>query len=166
MISLIVSFITFLSFGNPGSRSMNPEFKAELEKIYHPNTPVISIKDYLALSTDSLYVLDAREEEEFNVSHLRNARNVGYVWFDMRDIYDIPQNATIVIYCSVGNRAQRIANILTRGGYKNVYNLYGGIFEWVNENYPVYTFQGAQTSQIHAYNKRWDIWLERGTKVF
>jgi len=166
MLTIIVSFLTFITFGQNDGKPIDPEFKAELQKIYNHQVPTIQIEDYLRLNHDSLAILDAREKEEFNVSHLRNAINVGYIWFDMRDIYSIPKEKTIIIYCSVGNRAQRIAEMLIRAGYKNVYNLYGGIFEWVNEGYPVYTFNGAQTSQIHAYNKHWNVWLERGTKVF
>ena len=165
MASFIISVLTFLSFSSTELKAIDPEFKAELEKIYNPHTPTISIEDYLQLNNDNLYILDAREEDEFNVSHLRNAKNVGYIWFDMRNIYHIPKDGTIVVYCSVGNRAQKIADILIRSGYKNVFNLYGGIFAWVNEGLPVYTYPNAQTSQIHAYNKRWSVWLEQGTKV-
>src|SRR5690606_32903754 len=163
----IISFITFIAFNQNDKRAIDPNFKVELEKIYNQKmVPTIRIEDYLRLNHDSLAILDAREEEEFNVSHLRKAINVGYIWFDMRDIYNIPKNKTIIIYCSVGNRAQRIGELLIRSGYKKVYNLYGGIFEWVNEGLPVYTSHGAQTPQIHAYNKQWDNWLEKGTKVF
>lgn len=166
MISIIISFLSLLVWFQPENPAIDPEFKSELEKIYHDDIPTITARKYLQLSSDSVVVLDAREKEEFEVSHLRYARNVGYIWFDMRDIYDIPANKTIVIYCSVGNRAQRIAQLLIRSGYKKVYNLYGGIFEWVNEGYPVYAPRGAQTPQIHAYNKRWSVWLQEGVKVF
>jgi len=165
MLTFLVSFVTLISFLQHDDRNIDPQFKAELDKIYNRHIPTISVENFLHLNNDSIYVLDAREENEFSISHLRHAKNIGYIWFDMRDVYDIPKNKTIVIYCSIGNRAQKIAEMLIRAGYKHVYNLYGGIFEWVNEGYPVYTFQGAQTSQIHAYNKRWSVWLERGTKV-
>lgn len=165
MPGFILIFFTVFSYSQTKDRVINPEFKSELEKIYDKQIPTINIEEFLKLNSDSLLLLDAREENEFNISHLRHAKSVGYIWFDMRSIYDIPKNQTIVIYCSVGNRAQRIAGMLMKAGYKHVYNLYGGIFEWVNEGHPVYTNQGAQTPQIHAYNRRWNVWLERGTKV-
>lgn len=166
MISVLFSFLSILIWFQPLNPDIDPDFKSELEKIYVDDVPTISARKYLQLNSDSVVVLDARENEEFRVSHLRHARNVGYIWFDMRDIYDIPANKTIVIYCSVGNRAQRIAQLLIRSGHKKVYNLYGGIFEWVNEGYPVYAPSGAQTPQIHAYNKRWSVWLQEGMKVY
>lgn len=140
-------------------------YAAELQRIYKPRMPTISIQEYLQMNTDSVVVLDAREQHEYQVSHLRYARNIGFIWFDMRDIYDIPKNKTVVIYSSIGDRSQRIAEILIRAGYKKVYNLYGGIFEWVNQGYPVYTHRDVQTSQVHIYKKDLDIWLKRGTKV-
>jgi rhodanese-related sulfurtransferase len=165
MPGLILIFFTIFPFFQTKERVINPEFKSELEKVYNHDIPTIDIGKFLELNRDSLFVLDAREEAEFNISHLRHAKSIGYIWFDMRSIYDIPKDQTIVVYCSVGNRAQRIAGMLIKAGYKHVYNLYGGIFEWINEGHPVYTNQGAQTPQIHAYNNRWSVWLERGSKV-
>jgi rhodanese-related sulfurtransferase len=124
------------------------------------------------MSVDSLkhlknvYFLDTREKEEFEVSHLKNARNVGYIWFDMRRVYDIPKDATIIVYCSVGYRSEKIGEKLLKYGYKNVYNLYGSIFEWANKGNPLYKSSGVQTTEIHTYNKTWARWVERGTKVY
>lgn len=111
-------------------------------------------------------MLDVREIEEYKVSHLKNARRVGYFWFDMRSVYDIPNDATIVVYCSVGYRSEKIGEKLLKYGFKHVYNLYGSIFEWVNEGNSVYKSNGVQTSEIHTYDKEWGRWAERGTKVY
>src|SRR5690606_42136192 len=66
---------------------------------------------------------------------------------DALPIYDIPKQSTIVVYCAVGNRAERIGEKLLKAGYKHVYNLYGGIFEWMNQGNPVYTSGQVQTSE-------------------
>lgn len=143
----------------------NPEFKLLLDSLYQHTIPLISVEDFTTLDKQNLYLLDTREEKEFNVSHIKNARNTGYFWFDMRKIYDIPYNATLVLYCSVGIRSERIAEKLISAGYKNVFNLYGGIFEWVNQGQPVYKQNGVQTSEIHTFDKAWSRWVERGTRV-
>lgn len=143
----------------------NPEFKLLLDSLYQHNIPLISVEDFSKLDKQNLYLLDTREEKEFNVSHIKNARNTGYFWFDMRKIYDIPYNATLVLYCSVGIRSEKIAEKLISAGYKNVFNLYGGIFEWVNQGHPVYKQNGVQTSEIHTFDKAWSRWVERGTRV-
>lgn len=141
----------------------NPEFKVLIDSLYHHTVPLIAVDSLKHLK--NVYVLDTRETEEFSVSHLKNARNVGYIWFDMRSVYDIPKDATVVLYCSVGYRSEKIGEKLLKYGYKNVYNLYGSIFEWVNQGNPVYKSNGVQTSEIHTYKKKWAKWIERGTKV-
>ena len=133
----------------------------KLHSEYLPET----IEEFKKLNKQSIYLLDTREEEEFSVSHIKNARNVGYFWFDMRKVYDIPKNSKIILYCSVGYRSEKIAHKLFDAGYKNVFNLYGGLFEWVNQGNPIYTNNGVQTSEIHTYDKEWARWVNRGTKV-
>jgi phosphatidylethanolamine-binding protein (PEBP) family uncharacterized protein len=80
-------------------------------------------------------------------------------------VWNIPANATVVVYCSVGVRSEKIGEKLIAAGYKNVLNLYGGIFEWVNQNLPVYKQNGVQTAEIHTYDNNWERWAERGTRV-
>jgi rhodanese-related sulfurtransferase len=143
----------------------NPEYKQTLDSLYKHTVPLITIDEFIKIDKYNLHILDTREEDEFMVSHIKNARHVGNFWFDMRKVYDIPKNSTVVVYCSVGIRSEKIGEKLIAAGYKNVFNLYGGIFEWVNQGHPVYKQNGVQTAEIHTYNNTWDRWAERGTKV-
>lgn len=143
----------------------NPEYKQTLDSLYKHTVPLITIDEFIKIDKYNLHILDTREEDEFMVSHIKNARHVGNFWFDMRKVYDIPKNSTVVVYCSVGIRSEKIGEKLIAAGYKNVLNLYGGIFEWVNQSHPVYKQNGVQTAEIHTYNNTWDRWAERGTKV-
>ena len=143
----------------------NAEFKDLLDSTYQHTVPLISVEEFKQLDKNNLYVLDTRETKEFKVSHLKNARHVGYFWFDMRRVYDIPKDATIVLYCSVGVRSEKIGEKLLKSGYAHVYNLHGSIFEWVNQGNPVYMSNGVQTSEVHGYNQHWSKWLQRGAIV-
>jgi rhodanese-related sulfurtransferase len=127
--------------------------------------PAVSVADLIEMNKQPLYILDAREEKEFKVSHIKNARNVGYFWFDMRKIYDIPYDANMVIYCTVGGRSEKIAEKIIGAGYQQVYLLQGGIFEWINKGQPVYKENGVQTSEIHIFNEDMAQLIEKGTKV-
>ncbi len=146
------------------SQIKTPEFKEMLDDMYDHTVPLMSVDSLKHLK--NVYLLDTREKEEFEVSHLKNARNVGYIWFDMRKVYDIPKDATIVVYCSVGYRSEKIGEKLLKNGYHNVYNLYGSIFEWVNEGNPIYKTNGVQTTEINTNNKNWSKWVLKGTKVY
>ncbi|HEY1062637.1 MAG TPA: rhodanese-like domain-containing protein [Daejeonella sp.] len=159
-------FILFCLLSSPLiAQIKNPEYKQTLDSLYNHTVPLITIDEFIKTDKYNLYILDTREEDEFMVSHLKNARHVGNFWFDMRKVYDIPKNSTVVVYCSVGIRSEKIGEKLIAAGYKNVLNLYGGIFEWVNQGHPVYKQNGVQTAEIHTYNNTWDRWAERGTKV-
>ncbi|SKB29299.1 rhodanese-like domain-containing protein [Daejeonella lutea] len=162
LLSLIILFI---SFDGLTAQTINPGFKHLLDSIYEEKVPQVSVEDFLKMNKNEVFVLDTRENDEFEVSHLKNARHVGYFWFDMRKIYDIPFTANIVVYCSIGSRSEKIGQKLVNSGYKNVYNLYGGIFEWLNSGQPVYKVNGVQTSEIHTYTKDLARWVEKGTKV-
>lgn len=122
---------------------------------------VCDVKD----KQSEVILLDSRSKEEYEVSHLKGARWVGYDDFDTSRVSGIPKDKKIVVYCSVGYRSEKITEKLNAAGYKSVYNMYGGIFEWVNRGYPVYR-NGKQTKKVHAYNKKWGVWLKEGEKVY
>jgi len=65
----------------------------------------------------------------------------------------------MVVYCSIGYRSEKIGEKLLRLGYKNVYNLYGSIFEWANEKYQLVGSNGKTTNRVHSYNKSWSKWV-------
>ena len=164
---MLKTFLSFLLYFFPFrlfAQIKNPDFKHMLDSMYHHTVSLIRVDSLKHLK--NVYLLDTREKEEFEVSHLKNARNVGYIWFDMRKVYDIPKNATIVVYCSVGYRSEKIGEKLLKHGFQNVYNLYGSVFEWKNEGNPLYKSNGVQTTEIHTYNKDWSKWVEKGTKVY
>jgi rhodanese-related sulfurtransferase len=110
--------------------------------------------------------LDAREQNEFDVSHIQHAVWVGYKTFDVETIRNIAKNKKIVVYCSVGYRSEKVAEKLLKAGYTDVSNLYGGIFEWVNAGNIVYKNAHTPTNEVHAYGKMWSRWLNKGTKVY
>ncbi len=110
-------------------------------------------------------VLDTREKEEFEVSHLKDARWVGYDTFSMESVKNFSKNQPVVVYCSIGARSQNIGKKLHEAGFEKVYNLYGGIFHWVNEGYPVFR-NASKTEKVHGYSRTWGIWLNKGEKVY
>ena len=113
-------------------------------------------------------MLDTREYEEFEVSHLRGAIWAGFDSFDLARLTSkLPdKDRAIVVYCSVGIRSEDIGAKLIEAGYTNVKNLYGGIFMWANEGFPVIDPQGKATNKVHAFSKEWGHLLTKGEKVY
>ncbi|MCA6407991.1 MAG: rhodanese-like domain-containing protein, partial [Cytophagales bacterium] len=89
-----------------------------------------------------------------------------YGSYSIEDLKKLPKNEKIIVYCSVGYRSERVGEKLQKLGYQNVYNIYGGIFEWKNEGMPVVNRQNQPTDSVHTYNKNWSKWLLKGVKVY
>lgn len=154
----LVFFIVLLS----ETSAQNMAYNIFLQTLYESNSPVISTS--AAQNKDYLF-LDTRTLKEFNTSHIEGARHIGYRKFDLKHIQNVPKDAAIIVYCSIGLRSQEIGTRLKQAGYTDVFNLYGGIFQWVNDGLPVFKGSG-KTNEVHAYSRAWGIWLYKGDKVY
>jgi rhodanese-related sulfurtransferase len=137
-----------------------------LNKFNNNNVPYIYVD---SLATTNAILLDARETKEYEVSHIKEAIWVGYDDFKLKEtLKKLPKekDIKIVVYCSIGIRSETIAYQLIKEGYTNVYNLYGGIFEWKNNNFQVIDSLGNYTDKIHTFDSDWSKWLTKGEKVY
>ena len=160
---------TFLFFNNAAVAQNNRMVKSKsynllLKTLLKHDVPEISINSLNKIKNNVL-LLDAREIAEFNVSHLNNAKYVGYKTFNIDSLHNTNKNEPIVVYCSVGYRSEKITEKLINAGFTNVQNLYGGIFEWKNKKLDVYNANGV-TNNVHPYSSTWGIWLKNATKVY
>jgi rhodanese-related sulfurtransferase len=140
----------------------------KLLKEYNDNSvPYITVQELAMPKTDAI-ILDSRELNEYKTSHLKNAIHVGYDNFNIDSLQKkIPnKDSRIVVYCSVGIRSESIADSLKLAGYSQVENLFGGIFEWKNHNFPVYNIEEKETDSVHTFSKTWSKWLKKGVKVY
>jgi len=104
-------------------------------------------------------VLDTRTKAEYQVSHLRDAVYIDPGRPSLHPLAGRPKDAPIVVYASVGYRSARVAHWLAGQGYSNVKNLAGGIFQWANEDRPVFR-DGRPTLEVNPYDGRWGLLLE------
>lgn len=142
-------------------------FDQKMKSLYKNTVPIINADQLETLKASGpVYLLDAREPEEFNVSHIPGARLIGYDNFSKDSISDIPKDARVVVYCSVGYRSERIGERMQKMGFEHVSNLYGGIFDWKNQGNTVININQQPTDSIHTYNRSWSKWLYKGVKVY
>lgn len=153
---LLVGLLAFIYSCNAQS------FDEKLNSIYRNTVPSLKVKQLDQWKGSKIHYLDTREKKEYKVSHIQKALHVGYNHFQMSRLKGISKSDTIVLYCSVGYRSERIGEKLLKAGYKNVYNLYGGIFGWIHEGKLVY-HSGLPVSSVHVYNKKWGQWLQDST---
>ena len=117
-------------------------------------------------------VLDAREVDEFSVSHIKGAKRVDpSIWHSafMNKFGAAAKGKTVVIYCSVGERSSKLAKYVQKSlmqkGANAVYNLQGGIFKWHNEQRSLLTDAKGSTSFVHPYDKHWGQLVKRSDKL-
>ncbi len=142
------------------ARCQDPNFDKKVERTISFSVPTISPFELNALGEDVI-ILDTREMEEYEISHIPNAKFISYKDFQAKDLSDIDKEKQLVVYCSIGYRSEKIGEKLNALGYKNVSNLYGSIFEWVNQGYEVIDKDGNATKKVHTYNKNWSKWLDK-----
>ena len=81
-------------------------------------------------SNPDAIILDVRTQDEFDKKHILNALLVPIENLRDGDFSKLPdKDATILIYCWTGRRAEDAAIILVEHGYKNVYE-FGGLVDW------------------------------------
>lgn len=145
-------------------RVQSDGYASVLEGLLDHSVPEVTVSE-LVKDTSSIVYLDAREMNEYSVSHLDQAHYVGFEKVDLSCLDSIDKGTKIVVYCSVGYRSEKVAEKIRAKGFNNASNLYGGIFEWVNQGNTVVNENG-KTDATHAYDQSWGIWLTRGKKVY
>jgi len=157
------TLLFFLAIGiGPVSNAQNPAgFDKMCDKHIKKTVPLVTpeiLKDEMDVN-DKVLVLDAREKKEYNVSHIKGARFIGYDHFKITSLADVDKNTKIYIYCSIGYRSEKIGEKLLKDGFKHVYNVYGGIFNWTNTGYKVINAKGKVTNSVHGFDKKWSKWI-------
>lgn len=129
------------------------------------SVPYISVQE-LKMNYDSYLILDTREKEEYDVSHLPNAIWAGESIKEWpAAATSVPKNSPVVVYCTIGVRSEDYGEQLQAIGFTDVKNLYGSIFAWKDAGYTVIDRKGSPTNRVHTYSKSWAKYLKSGIKV-
>lgn len=170
-LSIFVSLIVFTMSGcaqppMKQAKVQSEAFNKKLNKLLSFSVPTVNVDELAKM--DDVLILDARERKEYDVSHIPNAKFAGYKKFDKKNFKDLDKDQPIVIYCSVGYRSEKIGEKFIDMGFTNVSNLYGSIFEWVNQGHKIVDKDGNETKKVHCYNKKWSKWVDEdaATKIY
>ena len=102
------------------------------------NNLVSAIKFSEIISNDkSVIIIDVRTPDEFNKGHLKNSLNVN--WFDENfdeNLNIFSKDLPVMVYCLSGGRSSKANERIKSLGFKNVYELDGGILEWRKNKLP------------------------------
>lgn len=122
------------------------------------------LKEQVAKATTKIQVMDTKTlrnwiddgEKDFVLLDIREPSEVSAAKIETGETIAIPRGLVefvftkkvtdhskpVVVYCKAGSRGALAAASLKDLGYKNVYNLDGGILKWISEGHPVNNFFG------------------------
>jgi len=83
---------------------------------------------------DGMILVDVRAPREYQVDHIKGAINIPAP--DLRTRHkELVRSKPAVLICSTGHRSSLGASILKKNGFKNVYNVAGGMTGYVTAGY-------------------------------
>ncbi len=83
----------------------------------------------------NMVILDVRTPSEFDAFHLEEAVNVDIKNQDfVEEINELEKDKAYFIYCSLGIRSANACNYMSMLGFKQLYNLKGGLKAWEKQD--------------------------------
>ena len=84
----------------------------------------------LPLRSEDYFILDVRDEEEYEKKHIKGSHNIPYRMILVAEcpgaighaLKKIPKDKTILMFCSTGKRSRLAEKVLLRKGY-DVFNI-------------------------------------------
>lgn len=87
--------------------------------------------------TKDAQLVDVRTPGEFRNGHLKDALNIDWNADDFTEkAQTLDKEKPVFVYCMSGPRSTAAAGKLQEMGFKNVYDLQGGMMKWRNANLP------------------------------
>jgi len=90
----------------------------------------VTTAEAVELAKSGTYLIDVREQDEWNTGHAAGAHFIPMSMFGER-MADIPAGEKLLVICQSGGRSARVAQALTAAGYDAV-NVAGGTGAWAS----------------------------------
>ena len=82
-------------------------------------------------------LVDVRSPEEYSSGHLQDSKNINWNGSNFEsEIIKLDKTKPVFVYCQSGRRSASAANNMRSMGFKEVYELEGGISSWMQANLP------------------------------
>ncbi len=114
------------------------------ENIINGSLKQIHWDNLISMDKDSIYLLDVRTKEEFDLGTIPSAINLPVDEL-RKNLNKIPKDKKIVVFCGVGLRGYVAYRILVQNGFKDVVNLAGG--------YKTYEYMTQKQSNEDIFSK-------------
>lgn len=104
-------------------------------------------------------LIDVRTPDEFSKGHIENAQNIDWRSNDFgKQIESLDKSKPVFVYCLSGGRSASAASAMREAGFKEVYELEGGMMKWRGANLPE-TIATASTKNVGLSRQQFDALL-------
>ncbi len=115
---------------------------------------VLPVADFeKKMAEPKVQVLDVRTAGEYQSGHLQNALQAD--WLNKEQFVDrtqyLDKSLPVLIYCASGVRSEQAMQALKQQGFKQVYNLDGGMSSWKMNNRPIVAENPPNELSIAAF---------------
>ena len=131
--SILTILFLSLSIISKGQNLSPLDFQKKIKDL--PNAPIV----------------DVRTSGEFNQSHLKNAVNINISDENfIGQISKFDRKKPILVYCLSGSRSAYAARLMQSQGFKEVYDLSGGLIKWRAEGLPETTDKTNTSTEMSS----------------
>lgn len=135
-IFFIFTLAAMLGISSCGNAQNNETGTEQSDQLINKDIDVAEFDKLMSAGNGLL--LDVRTNGEFASGHLKGAAQIDYNNPNFKnDIAELDKNKPVYVYCRSGARSGRAAKIMKGMGFKEVYNLEGGILAWQRAGKPV-----------------------------
>lgn len=122
IVAIVIAIVAFL----------NGTSKGFSENITEPHVVDTETLTKMINSREDMVIVDLREPELFSQSRVPSSINIPFEEIPSRYV-ELPNDKKIVFVCHTGRMGMESGNLLLENGFKQVYNLEGGIAKWTGE---------------------------------
>jgi rhodanese-related sulfurtransferase len=104
-----------------------------------PSATDLSVSEFTGkVAEQGIVTLDVRTPGEFNEGHIEGAQLIDFQSGNFEnEIAALDKGKTYAVYCRSGNRSGQAVKVMREAGFKNLYNLNGGVIDWANAGLPL-----------------------------
>jgi rhodanese-related sulfurtransferase len=106
----------------------------------------VSVEEFyrIAAANRDVFCVDVRTPEEYTALHVPHAKCLMDFTAVAKSLHALPEDKTTPLYliCRSGRRSAIAGRELVRLGFENVFNVSGGMLDWLERGYPVESGRG------------------------
>jgi thioredoxin 1 len=135
-------------------------FQINFSSCQNNNSYQLNVDEFqkkLALTSNAI-LIDVRTTGEYDGGHLSEAKNIDWNGNNFElEVQKLDKTKSFFVYCLAGSRSASAANKMRNLGFKNVYEMQGGIMAWNNAGKSLSLPKNATTANtmsLEEFNKK------------